>query len=121
MKPGSWNASFPILPRCCVLVMILEKVPRSLRGALSRWLIEPATGIFLGNPSQRVREELWKTAIKKAGRGRVLQIWSSRTPQGFTYREYGESKRCLEDFEGIALVVTTPKTKRQRASSEQTN
>src|SRR5438270_9277313 len=104
MKPGSWTVSFQISRRCCVLLMILEKVPRSLRGALSRWLIEPATGVFLGNPSQRVREELWKTTTKKAGKGHVLQIWSSRTPQGFMYREYGESKRHLEDFEGIALV-----------------
>src|SRR5712692_11870472 len=121
MKPGSWIASFLTSRRCCMLLMILEKVPRSLRGALSRWLIEPATGIFLGNPSQRVREELWKTAVKKAGKGHVLQIWSSRGPQGFTYREHGESKRRLEDFEGIALVVTKPKTKRSRKDSEQTN
>jgi CRISPR-associated protein Cas2 len=102
-----------------MLLMILEKVPSSLRGALSRWLIEPTTGVFLRNPSQRVREQLWKTAIKKAGDGHVLQIWSSRTPQGFTYREYGESNRRLEDFEGIALVVTKPKTKRKQANSEQ--
>src|SRR5438270_9216634 len=121
MKPGSWNVSFRISQRCYVLLMILEKVPRSLRGALSRWLIEPATGVFLGNPSQRVREALWKTATKKAGKGHVLQIWSTRGPQGFVYRQHGESKRRLEDFDGIALVVTTPKTKRIGKSSEQTD
>ena len=102
-----------------MLLMILEKVPRSLRGALSRWLIEPATGVFLGNPSQRIREELWKKAVKKAGDGHVLQIWSTRGPQGFEYREHGDSKRHLEDFEGIALVVTKPKSKRGRKTSEQ--
>ncbi|MDP2945936.1 MAG: type I-E CRISPR-associated endoribonuclease Cas2, partial [bacterium] len=26
-----------------------------MKGALSRWLLEPKTGVFLGNPSARVR------------------------------------------------------------------
>jgi CRISPR-associated protein Cas2 len=43
--------------------MILEKVPRNLKGALTRWLIEVRSGIFLGNPTQRVREELWKMLV----------------------------------------------------------
>ena len=103
-----------------MLVMILEKVPKSLRGALSRWLIEPATGVFVGNPSQRVREELWKTARRKVGDGHVLQLWSTRGPQGFVYRQHGESKRRLEDFDGIALVVTTSKKKERQENSEQT-
>ena len=39
-----------------MLVMILEKVPPSLRGELSRWTIEPKTGIFVGKVSAMVRE-----------------------------------------------------------------
>ncbi len=75
-----------------MLVMILEKVPTSLRGALSRWLLEPKTGIFLGNPSARVRDELWNRAVNKAkNSGNVLQIWTDGNPQGFSYRQYGES------------------------------
>jgi hypothetical protein len=48
-----------------------------------------------------------------------VQIWSSRGPQGFVYRQHGESKRTLEDFDGIALVVTAPKKSRTRKTSEQ--
>ena len=58
-----------------MLVMILEKVPVSLRGELSRWLIEPKTGVFLGSPSARVRDELWDLARKKCKGGLVMQIW----------------------------------------------
>ncbi len=88
-----------------MLVMILEKVPTSLRGALSRWLLEPKTGIFLGNPSARVRDELWTRAVKKAkDSGSVMQIWTDDNPQGFSYRQHGENARTLVDFEGIALV-----------------
>jgi hypothetical protein len=60
-------------------------------------------------------------AIKRAGEGRVLQIWSCRSPQGFAYREYGESKRRIEDFDGIALVVTTAAKRLAGKDSEQTN
>ena len=87
-----------------MLVMILQKTPRSLRGELSRWLIEPKTGVFLGNPSARVRDELWRMATAKCKLGSVMQVWSSDTPQGYRYRAHGESDRRFVDFEGIALV-----------------
>ena len=87
-----------------MLVMILEIVPASLRGELSRWLIEPRTGVFLGNLSARVRDELWDLARQKCKGGSVLQIFSSNTPQGYAYRSFGPANRTLCDFEGIALV-----------------
>src|SRR5262249_46718522 len=102
-----------------MLVMILEKLPRSLRGALTRWLIEIRTGVFLGNPSQRVRDELWKRVTQRPPLGYVLQLWSSPTPQGYAYRQYGTSKRMLMDFEGLALVVAKRKSKKNRRSDSQ--
>ncbi|MDD5402675.1 MAG: type I-E CRISPR-associated endoribonuclease Cas2e [Dehalococcoidales bacterium] len=85
--------------------MILEKVPTSLRGALSRWLLEPKAGVFLGNPSARVRDELWKRAIKQSKQsGSVLQIWSDQNPQGYSYRQFGDRGRTFFDFEGLSLI-----------------
>src|SRR5436190_1206872 len=94
-----------------MLVMILEKAPRSLRGELSRWLMEIKPGVFLGGPSQRVREELWMKACKRIGDGSVLQVWTARNEQGFGFREHGISPRFLTDFDGIALVTTMRKMK----------
>ena len=88
-----------------MLVMILEKVPTSLRGALSRWLLEPKTGVFLGNPTARVRDELWDKAIKATRKsGIALQIWTDQNPQGFSYRQSGERERKFVDVEGLSLV-----------------
>ena len=81
-----------------MLVMILEKLPRSLRGALSRWLMEVRPGIFLGNPSQRVRDELWKKVTQRPPLGYVMQIWTMNNAQGFDYRQYGTSRRQLACF-----------------------
>lgn len=65
--------------------------------------------MFLGNPSARVRDELWDMAVKKAGKGSVMQIWSDRRPQGYTYRCHGEASRTLVDMEGITLVRSPSK------------
>ena len=97
--------------------MILKKVPASLRGELSRWLIEPETGVFLGNPSARVRDELWQVATKKCKNGSVVQVWTSRSPQGYKYRTYGEPKKRLQDYEGIALVQRPPKKRRRKKNT----
>jgi len=72
---------------------------------LSRWLLEPKIGTFLGNPSARVRDELWARAVKSiGGDGTVMQVWTSNNPQGFSYRQFGPREREFVDFEGLALI-----------------
>ena len=48
-------------------------------------------------------------AISKAKDGRVVQVWSDRRPQGFSYRTHGAGDREFVDLEGLALVATRPK------------
>ena len=91
-----------------MLGMILESTPANLRGELSRWLIEPKAGVFIGNPTARVRDELWRKVVGKASRGSVMQLWTSHTPQGFACRVYGTPSRQLADVDGMVLVRATP-------------
>lgn len=76
----------------------------SLKGALSRWLVEPNSGVFLGNPTARVRDLLWRMAVEKCRNGTVVQIWSHRGPQGYKFRTHNLKKCEFVDFEGMALV-----------------
>ena len=87
-----------------MVVMVLEKVPASLRGELTRWLIEPKTGVFVGHVSAMVREHLWEKCIKGRGRGGVTQMWSTNNEQRFAIRNWGDSSRELINFEGVTLV-----------------
>ena len=87
-----------------MVVLILEKVPATLRGELSRWMIEPRTGVFVGQISAMVRERLWEMVVKGSKGGGVILLWSSPTEQGFKWRTFGDSKRLLVDFEGLTLV-----------------
>ena len=81
--------------------------------------MEPRTGVFLGNPSARVRDELWIRAIKAMkGQGTVLQVWPDQNPQGFSYRQFGISDRKFVDLEGLALVQTLRRDTREPQDSD---
>lgn len=71
--------------------------------------MEIRPGVFLGNPSQRVRDELWKRLTQRATLGYILQLWSAPNARGFDYRQHGSSQRHLVDFEGLALVTLARK------------
>ena len=72
-----------------MIVMILEKVPTSLRGELTRWLIEPHPGVFVGHVNAMVRERLWIKCCKGKNVGGVVQIWTTNTEQRFQMRAVG--------------------------------
>jgi len=82
----------------------MESVPVSLRGELSRWLIEPKAGVFVGNVNALIRDTLWELCCTKLKEGGVTQIYKHNNEQGFLIRQYGETSRIIEDFEGINLV-----------------
>ncbi|MBI5248087.1 MAG: type I-E CRISPR-associated endoribonuclease Cas2 [Desulfomonile tiedjei] len=87
-----------------MVVLILEKVPIGLRGELSRWMLEPKSGIFVGSVSGMVRDRLWDKACHDSKNGGCIMIHDSNTEQGFVIRSSGKSSRSLEDFEGLFLV-----------------
>lgn len=89
-----------------MVVMILERVPPSLRGDLTRWLLQPKTGVFVGRVSARVRECLWERAVKGLKGGAALMIHSNNNEQGFSIRSLGRTSKMIEDFEGLFLAKT---------------
>ncbi|MCA9994341.1 MAG: type I-E CRISPR-associated endoribonuclease Cas2 [Anaerolineales bacterium] len=87
-----------------MIVMILENVPPALRGELSRWLLEPQAGVFVGHLSARVRDKLWDKACRAKKAGSILQIWSTNTEQRFQMRMFGRPSRYIRDLEGLQLI-----------------
>lgn len=84
--------------------MSLTDCPPSLRGELTRWLIEIRPHVYVGHVNARVRDRLWETACQRIGDGSVLQIWNSPNEQGFLARSWGVPDYALRDFEGVLLV-----------------
>lgn len=93
-----------------MVLIILERVPVGLRGELTRWLLQPKAGVFVGTVSAMVREKLWTRVLRNKRTGGVIMIHSSNTEQGFAVRTYGLTSRLVEDFEGILLVKTPLRT-----------
>jgi len=87
-----------------MIVMVLEKVPTSLRGELTRWLLEVKTGVFVGHLSARVRDKLWTKCCQAKRTGGVTQIWSTNTEQRFKMRMCGSTQREIINHDGLQLI-----------------
>jgi CRISPR-associated protein Cas2 len=87
-----------------MVVMILEKVTTSLRGELTRWLIEPHPGLFVGHVNAMVRDRLWDKCCKAKRLGGVVQIWTTNTEQRFKIRAHGDTQREIVEFDGLQLI-----------------
>lgn len=87
-----------------MVVFIMERVPVSLRGELTRWMLELKAGVFVGNVSALVRDLLWEKIGESIKGGGAILIHSSDTEQGFAIRYWGETSRKVRDFEGLLLV-----------------
>ncbi|XOB98232.1 type I-E CRISPR-associated endoribonuclease Cas2e [Deinococcota bacterium DY0809b] len=88
-----------------MVVITLEKVSRSLRGELTRWLVELDTGVFVGRVSARVRELLWAKVVEKGGEGRCTMAWNAANEQGFHIRIHGHEDRKVLIVDGVELVA----------------
>ena len=87
-----------------MVVMVLEKVPVSVRGELTRWLLEPHPGLFVGHVNAMVRDRLWDKCCKAKRAGGVLQIWTTNTEQRFQMRAHGDTRGEIVELDGLQLI-----------------
>ena len=97
------------------LVMIATTaVPNHVRGALSRWMIEPVAGVYVGTMSARVRDELWSAVSASVGDGAALCVHPDDNEQGDLQRAVWQgvlqcgkqrSKACQKAAQRLASVL----------------
>lgn len=87
-----------------MVVIILEAVPPTLRGELTRWLLEPHPGTFVGHLSAMVRDRLWMKCCRENGTGGVIMLWSTNTEQRYAMKMYGVTRRRIIDLDGLYLI-----------------
>ncbi len=86
-------------------VFIVTAVPPRVRGALSKWTVEPAPGVFVGDLSARVRDQIWEWLEEDRGSGTALLISSAGTEVGYSIRSRGVQDRRLVEFDGLQLFA----------------
>jgi CRISPR-associated protein Cas2 len=86
-----------------VTVLILTRCPAGLRGFVTRWLIEISPGVFIGGPSARIREALWREVCRYANTGRALLAYTTDNEQGFTFKTHDHKWQPV-DHDGLILI-----------------
>jgi CRISPR-associated protein Cas2 len=89
-------------------VLSTTAVPDHVRGALTRWMIEPTPGLYIGTLSARVRDELWKVVSASIKDGAAVLVHPEANEQGYALRTAGERRRIPVDFDGLTLVAFRP-------------
>lgn len=88
-----------------ISVITVEATPEVIRGALSRWMIEPTVGAFVGELPHKVRNAVWDLITENMQTGRACFIYPDNNEQGISIKTHGDTKREISDFEGISLVT----------------
>ncbi|WP_326690327.1 MULTISPECIES: type I-E CRISPR-associated endoribonuclease Cas2e [unclassified Streptomyces] len=86
-------------------VVVLIAAPEGLRGHLTRWMIEVAAGVFVGNPNSRIRDRLWTTLADRIGDGQAVMIEPADNEQHWSTRTAGRDRWYPIDYEGLMLIA----------------
>jgi|GEM_PF-142903 len=102
-----------------MVVLVVTACPAGLRGQLTRWLLEIAPGVFVGNVTSRVRDLLWTRVVELARNGRAILVFSARNEQRLDFRVHDSDWQPV-DFDGVHLMrrpsEETTRRKRRRIS-----
>lgn len=85
-------------------VITLKKVPNSLRGDLTKWMQEIATGVYIGNFNTKIRQQLWERVSQSVGTGEATLSYVYRNEIGYHF-ETLNTQRQMIDYDGIPLVM----------------
>lgn len=86
-----------------MVIIVLTACPASLRGDLSRWLMEIAPGVFVGHISARVRELLWTRVVAFVKDGRAIMVHSARNEQHLAFKVFRADWNPV-DCDGLELI-----------------
>lgn len=95
------------------MVLVVAACPPGLRGDITKWLMEIAPGVFVGRPSARVRELLWKRTKDLCGSGRAIVVYNADNEQGLGFDTYNYDWHPT-DFDGLTLMMRDRAPRKQQ-------
>lgn len=98
-----------------MIVVCLSDCPPKLRGDLTKWLHEIDIGVYAGNTTARVRDELWKRIVDTCKNGRVTMVFTTRNEQGMDFRIHNAVWKPI-DFDGLKLLLRPSNPQSNRSS-----
>lgn len=86
-------------------VITLSRVPPALRGDLSKWMQEIATGVYVGNFNTAIREKLWERVKNNLSGGEATLSYAYRNEIGYNFQTENTRDEVI-DSDGIPLIYT---------------
>lgn len=93
-----------------MIVITMANCPVGLRGDLTKWLLEISPGVFVGQVSARVRDNLWRRIQETSKDGRVTMVFSTNNEQRLGFRIHNSVWEPI-DFDGIKLMLRPSPTR----------
>ncbi|MDK8319713.1 type I-E CRISPR-associated endoribonuclease Cas2e [Actinobaculum massiliense] len=98
------------------MVLVLTAAPASLRGDLTKWLLEISAGVFVGNPSARIRELIWARTKELCQNGKAIMVHSAAGEQHLHFDVYHHEWEPT-DFDGLVLMKRPCSSEQSRTVS----
>lgn len=99
-----------------MIVITLTNCPPALRGDLTKWLQEINTGVYVGQVSARVRDEIWQRIRENTKSGRATMVFNVNNEQRMDFRVHNSRWEPI-DFDGLKLMLR-PSPARAKTQSE---
>lgn len=85
-------------------VITIQSSSSFLRGDLTKWMQEIATGVYIGNFNSKIREKVWQRVKDNIGKGQATISYYSRNELGYSFETYNTQREVI-DYDGIQLVM----------------
>jgi len=87
-----------------MIIISMTDCPPRIRGDLSKWMLEIDTGVYVGQMSARVREEIWKRVCENLHSGRAVMVYSAQNEQHLEFHVHNTSWVPL-DLDGLKVML----------------
>jgi CRISPR-associated protein Cas2 len=87
-----------------MIVITVTNCPASLRGDLTKWLLEISAGVFVGQVSARVRDNIWERIKENVKTGKAIMVFSAKNEQRLSFKVHNHDWEPI-DFDGIKLIL----------------
>lgn len=87
-----------------MIIISLSDCPPALRGDLTKWLQEISVGVYVGQMSARVREEIWARVKDSIRSGKAVMVYTAMNEQGMDFKVHNSGWNPI-DFDGIKLMI----------------
>ena len=87
-----------------MIVISLTECPISLRGDLTKWLLEINPGVFVGRVSARVRDNLWIRICDVIKSGKATMVYTAQNEQHMNFKVHNAEWEPI-DFDGLKLLL----------------